>query len=305
MVDTVIVIVGATAAGKSEFAIRLAQKIEGEIISADSMQAYKCMEILSQAPTGPEKARSRHHLINFLKPTEVYSAAIFSALAGKKIKNIIKRGKVPIVAGGSGLYIKALIDGLFPSKGKNIKLRKKLQALAGKKGRAFLYERLREKDPAACGKIHPNDLKRVIRAIEICEVEGKTKTGLARETRGIKDEYDVKVFGLTMDRKKLYERIEKRVDLMFRKGVVKEVERLLCMKPGITAAQAIGVKQLQGYFNKQYSLEKAKEILKRDTRRFAKRQLTWFKGDKQIVWLDIDKRGKKQAVNYILKSITA
>ena len=304
MADTVIVIVGATAVGKSGFAIELAQKIGGEIISADSMQAYKCMDILSQAPTEPEKALSRHHLINFLKPTEEYSAAIFSRLAEKKIKNIIKRGKVPIVAGGSGLYIKALIDGLFPSKGKDAKLRKKLQALAKKKGASFLYERLREKDPLACGKIHRNDLKRIIRAIEICEVEGKTKTGLAGETKGIKDEYDVKVFGLAMDRKRLYERIDERVDLMFRKGVVKEAKRLLRMKPGITAAQAIGVKQLKGHFDKRYSLERAKEILKRDTRRFAKRQLTWFKSDKRIVWLDIDKMGENRAVDYVLKTVS-
>lgn len=304
MADTVIVIVGPTASGKSAFAIRLAQKIDGEIISADSMQAYKCMDILSQAPTASEKALSRHHLINFLKPTEVYSAAIFSALAGKKVKNIIKRGKVPIVAGGSGLYIKALIDGLFPSKGKDEKLRNKLQALAKKKGVSFLYERLKEKDPLACVKIHRNDLKRIIRAIEICEVEGKTKTSLSGETRGIKDDYGVRIFGLAMDRKKLYEKIEKRVNLMFRRGVVEEAKRLLRMKPGITAAHAIGVRQLKGYFSKDYSLERAKEILKRDTRRFAKRQLTWFKNDKRIVWLDIDEMGEKRAVDHILRSVS-
>ena len=286
MKNKIIFIVGPTASGKTEQAIRLAEGIGGEIISADSMQAYKNMGILSQSPTPGQQRKITHHLVNFLTPRNEYSAALFSQLAEEKIQSIIKKGKIPIVVGGSGLYIKALVDGIFPAKGKNEALRKSLRNLANQKGAHFLHKRLKRIDPSSAEKIHPNDLKRIIRAIEIYEIEKKTKTNLESETKGLKDKYDVRIFGLVMHRKKLYERIEKRVDLMFRKGVVKEVKSLLGKKPSITSRQALGVKEIEGYLNKIYDKEKAKELLKRRTRRFAKRQLTWFRGDRRIVWVN-------------------
>ena len=288
MRNKVIFIVGPTAVGKTALSIKLAKEIDGEIISADSMQVYKYMPILSQAPTKSQRKIVKHHLIGFLNPKDEYSAALFSRLAKKKIEKIIKRGKTPIVVGGSGLYIKALRVGVFPSNGKDEGLRRTLSALADKKGSLFLHDRLKKIDAAASAKIHPNDLKRIIRALEIYETEKKTKTSLKRKTKGLRDEYDIKVFGIAMDRKELYERINKRVDSMFKIGVAKEVRNLMRRKLSLTAKQALGIKELEGYLKKRYSLAEAKELLKKNTRRFAKRQLTWFRADKDIVWLDND-----------------
>lgn len=288
----VLFIVGPTAVGKTAFAIKIAEATRGEIISADSMQAYKGMGIVSQGPTSSEKKRIKHHLISFLKPENEYSAAIFAQMARKKIKDTIKRGKTPIVVGGSGLYIKALADGIFPSKGKSEKIRKSLKGLAEKNGNVFLHKRLEKIDPVSAAKIHPNDTKRIIRALEIYELEKKTKTSLKKKTKGIKDEYDTEIFGLIMDRGLLYRKIEKRIDLMFKNGLVREVEKLLRKNLSITARQALGIKEVEGYLNKTYSLQEAKEMLKKNTRRFAKRQLTWFRADKGIKWIDIEGEGK-------------
>lgn len=300
MKNKIIVITGPTALGKSALAVKLAKRINGEIISADSMQAYKGMGILSQSPTGVQKGRVPHYLVNFLNPKEEYSAAAFSSLAGQKIKSIIKKGKVPIVVGGSGLYLKALIHGLFPSGGKDEALRANLWGAAHGKGSLFLHEKLKNIDPAAADRIHPNDTKKVIRAIEICMTEKRTKTSLKKETRGLMDIYDVKIFGLIAEREKLYEKINKRVDVIFGKGAVREAGRLLRRKLSITSGGALGLKQLKGYLDKMYSLDTAKDMLKRDTRRFAKRQLTWFRKDRRIVWLDVDKMGEDKAIRRIL-----
>ena len=287
MLNKVIVIVGPTAVGKSEFAINLARNIKGEIISADSMQAYKGMGLISQSPTASERKRAPHHLVNFLNPEEEYNAAMFAGLAEKKIKNIIRRKKAPIVVGGSGLYVKALINGIFPSKGKDEALRERLRAMAREKGPLYLYERLAKIDHASAERIHPNDLKKVIRALEIYELEKKTKENLKIRTQGIGGQYDVRIFGLTLERKKLYEKINGRVDLMFKKGIVGEVKRLLCRKLSLTSKEALGIKELKGYLDGIYGLEKAKDMLKRNTRRFAKRQLTWFRADGRIAWVDM------------------
>ena len=283
-------IVGPTAAGKTSFAIKLAKKIKGEIISADSMQAYKGMDILSQAPTGAQRKSAPHHLVSFLDPRKEYSAAMFSDLARKKIQGIIRKGKLPVVVGGSGLYVKALADGIFPSGGKDENLRKRLKCLADKNGALFIYSKLKKIDPAAARKIHPNDQKRVIRALEIYEIEKRTKTSLKKKTSGIKDEYEIDILGITADRKKLYKRINERVEFMFRKGLVREVKRLLRHKLSITARQALGIKQVEGYLKGAYGLDQAKDMLKRDTRRFAKKQFTWFRPDKRIKWLDIERK---------------
>ncbi len=299
----VIFIVGPTAVGKTSFAVNLAKRLKGEIISADSMQAYRGMDILSQKPTASEQKSIPHHLIGFLDPEKEYSAAEFAKRARKIIKHIIGKGKIPIITGGSGLYVKALLDGIFPSKGKNEALRRRLGRLADEKGMRFLYNKLRKIDPHSAGKIHPNDKKRIIRALEIYEVEKKTKTSLEKKTKGIKDEYRIEIFGLVMERKKLYDRINKRVDLMFRRGLVEEVKKLLRKRLSITSRRAIGIKQVEGYLNGDYGLAEAKEALKRDTRRLAKRQLTWFRADKRIKWLDIGKTdGKGASCNAKIKT---
>lgn len=301
MKKKIIVIIGPTAVGKTSLAIKLAKKIRGEIISADSMQAYKGMDILSQKPTRRQQRSAKHHLLSFLNVSDEYSARAFSEMAKKIIRDIIGNRRVPIVVGGSGLYVKALVDGIFPSKGKNENIRKELQCLADKNGILFLYNRLEKIDPLSAQNIHPNDLKRIIRALEIYEVEKKTKTSLKKKTKGIKDEYDIRIFGLIMNRNKLYERINERVDLMFEKGIAREVKKLLRRKLSITSRQALGIRHLGGYLNKIYDIAKAKELLKKDTRRFAKRQLTWFRADKRIAWLDVDKLDKEQVLNVIAK----
>lgn len=288
----VIFIVGPTATGKTNLAIKLAREIKGEIISADSMQAYKGMDIVSQKPTRFQQKRVTHHLISFLNPQDEYSAAEFSRKARRIINDIIRRGKAPIVVGGSGLYIKALVDGIFPSKGKNEKVRERLRRLSDEKNSPFLHDRLKKIDPVSAGKIHPNDVKRIIRALEIYEVEKNTKTSMKQRTKGIKDEYDIRIFGLITDRDKLYERINRRVDLMFRRGVVREVKKLLESNLSLTSKQALGIKEIKGYLDGMYDIEKAKDMLKKNTRRFAKRQLTWFRPDKRIVWLDVGDMGK-------------
>jgi tRNA dimethylallyltransferase len=299
----VVVIVGPTAVGKSDIALRLAKRINGEIISADSMQAYRGMEIMSQSPSEPEKRSVPHHLVNFLQPSDEYSAAKFSKLANGKINEIIGNGRTPVIVGGSGLYIKALINGIFPSKGKNILVRKRLEALARKKGPGVLFERLQEVDRKASLKVHPNDQKRIIRALEVHEIDKRTKTSLIKETKGLKDDYEVIEFGLIRDRKNIYERINDRVDKMFERGIVDEARKLFRKEIGMTAGQAIGVKELKGYVQKEYSLSRTKEILKQNTRRFAKRQLTWFRALEDITWLDLDLIGENETVNLLIKDI--
>lgn len=303
MPQKIIVIVGPTAIGKTSLAIKLAKKIKAEIISADSMQAYKGMDILSQKPTPPELKTVPHHLVSFLDPEYEYNAAIFTRKSKKIIKDIIKKGKIPIIVGGSGLYVKALVNGIFPSKGKNKLLRKKLEKIASVKGSLFLYNRLKKVDPTAARAIHPNDARRIIRALEIYEVDKKTKTSLKRKTKGIKEKYEVKVFGLKTTREKLYGRINKRVDLMFKKGLVKEIKKLLGLHLSITAGQALGIKEIRCYLDKTYDIDNAKEILKRNTRRLAKRQFTWFRADKEIRWLDFDRKNEKKVIDVILKAI--
>lgn len=299
MQQKVIVIVGPTASGKTELAIRLAKKVGGEIISADSMQVYKGMEISSQSPTRSQQKQVRHHMVGFLEPEEEYSAARFSVLARKTIDRLIMKGKVPIVVGGSGLYIKALVDGIFPSKGKNPGLREKLSNLALKKGSPFLHAKLSKIDPISAGRIHVNDTKRVIRALEIYDVEKKTKESMKRETKGLDPRYKVRLYGLMMDRARLYDGIAGRVELMFRRGLTGEVKKALRKKLSLTSRQALGIRQLEPYFSGRSSLEESKETLKRDTRKYAKRQLTWFRGDKRIMWLDLDRLGQEGALSRI------
>ncbi|MFH1594067.1 MAG: tRNA (adenosine(37)-N6)-dimethylallyltransferase MiaA [Candidatus Omnitrophota bacterium] len=302
--DKVIFIIGPTAVGKTGLAIKLAKKIKGEIISADSMQAYGGMGIVSQKPTRPELRQVKHHLVDFIDPGGEYSAAIFSKMAKEKIKDIIKRRKVPIVVGGSGLYIKALIDGIFPSRGKDALFRQSLEISAREKGLHFLYDRLNKADPLSAKKIHPNDKKRIIRALEIFEVDKKTKTSLRGLTEGIADKYVIKIFGLNTDRTRLYKMIEERVDRMFKRGIVKEVKGLSCRRLGLTAGHALGVKQVMAFLDKNCSIDEARNALKRDTRRFAKRQLTWFRADKRIVWLDIGELGMDRTIEEILRSLS-
>jgi len=300
----IVFIVGPTAVGKSTFALSLAKRIRGEIISCDSMQVYKGMRILSQAPAGIDRGGVRHHLIGTLDPAKEYSAALFMKEAAKAARSIIKKGKVPVAAGGSGLYVKALIDGLFPSPKRDAKFRKEMENFASRYGKNKLHERLEKIDPAAAKKIHPNDVRRVIRALEIYHSTGNTPTEIKNETRGLRDDHDIKIFGLILPREKLYARINDRVDRMFDGGLIGEVRRLSGKRLSMTAKAAIGLREVTGYLEGGLDLDSAKALMKMNTRRFAKRQLCWFRADKRIRWFDVSRVSEKEVIIKIIRHLT-
>ncbi len=300
---TVVVIVGPTAVGKTSLAIKLARKIRGEIISCDSMQVYRGMNVLSQAIPPSERNEVRHHLIGILSPREEYSAAAFRKKAVQLIDSIIARGKVPIFAGGSGLYVKALVDGLFLSPASDIAFRKKMEKFASRYGKARLYNRLKKIDPEAAGKIHPNDKRRIIRALEIYNSTGRTMSEMKSETIGLGGDYDIRIFGLTRPRDALYSAINSRAERIFAGGAVKEVKRLSHVRMSKTAKAVLGFKEILGYLKGEYSPEAAVELMKRNTRRFAKRQLTWFRADGRIEWFDADRLNREEIIGAIIERL--
>lgn len=299
----VVFIVGPTAIGKTRLSVKLAGLLKGEIISCDSMQVYKGMSVLSQAPSPTEKKKARHHLVSILDPRKEYSVAFFRKKATRLIRSIVKRGKVPIIVGGSGLYVKALVDGLFPSPGADMRFRARMQAFAARRGSARLHAKLATIDPAAAGTIHPNDSRRVIRALEIFESTGSTMTELKARTKGLKDLYDVRIFALTAPREEIYRRIGARVDAMFRLDIVREVKRLAARKLSKTARSALGFKEVAGYLHGEYDRDAARDLLKMNTRRFAKRQLTWFRADGRIRWFDVTKADDKNIIGAIVSQL--
>ncbi|MCX5713503.1 MAG: tRNA (adenosine(37)-N6)-dimethylallyltransferase MiaA [Candidatus Omnitrophica bacterium] len=296
MAKQIIFIVGPTAVGKTAVAACLARKIKGEIISCDSMQVYKGMDILASKPSDALRKNIPHHLISVVSPQEEYNVARYRKSALFQLKDILKRGKTPIFCGGTGLYLSVLVDGIFDAKPENKKIRQRLYRQALARGSANLYKRLQKIDSRAATKIHPNDTKRIVRALEVFEATGRPISELQAERKGLADEYDVRIFCLDIERDRLYDRINKRVDKMFRLGLVKEVKKLLKLKLSRTARFAIGVREIKDYLEGRFDLEQAKELIKRNTRWYAKRQLTWFRKDERIQWLNIDIKEKPQTV---------
>jgi tRNA dimethylallyltransferase len=301
--EYILFIVGPTAIGKTRLAVALAGKIGGEIVSCDSMQIYKGMHILSQAPSKKERGLARHHLVGVLDPKKEYSAAVFIKEAVPIIKAIIKRKKIPIVAGGSGLYVKALIDGLFPSPAADMKFRKRMQAFVSRHGSKRLHDRLSKIDPISAELIHPNDVRRIIRALELFESTGRTMTELKASTKGLKDHYDIGIFGLTAPREKIYSRIDSRVDKMFASGAMREAKSLTKKRMSKTAGEVLGFKEIADHLDGEYDLEYAKDLVKMNTRRFAKRQLTWFRPDMRIKWYDITRNSEAKIIKKIMKEV--
>jgi len=300
----VVFLIGPTASGKTDIACELAKKINAEIISADSMQVYKGMDILSAKPSKAQRDKIPHYLINILNPVKEYSVAVFREKALISIKKIHKQKKIPLIVGGTGLYIKALREGLFDDKGKDKNYREKLQEQAEKKGTGYLYTKLKKIDPETAAKIHHNDLRRIIRALEAYKVNKLPLSQLKKNIKSLDEDYEVKIFGLKRDRKELYERIEQRVDKMFKQGLIEEVQKLLKKKLSRTARKALGIKQIECYLKAEYSLETAKELIKRDSRRFAKRQLTWFRQDKAILWINVEPQTSiKKAAGLVIKEL--
>jgi len=282
----VIIICGPTGIGKTSVAIKIAEAVNGEIISADSMQIYRHMDIGTAKPTPAELARVRHHMIDIVNPDEHFDAALFSEIAHNKVLKLDKRRIVPIVAGGTGLYIKALIHGLFGADPADPKIRIKLKEEADAHGADFLYKRLAKSDPVAAERIHPNDTYRIIRALELTEATGKTISKHHGEHGFADNRYKVLKIGLQMEREALYDRINQRVDVMIGEGLADEVSGLLerGYSQDLKSMQSIGYRHMVDFIKGRVLLDETIRTLKRDTRRYAKRQMTWFNADPEIVW---------------------
>ena len=285
-----ICIAGPTASGKTSFAVELAKRVNGEIISADSMQIYKNMNIGTAKPTTEEMQGIKHYLIDEITPFESFSVSDFTKRAKQYIEEIVSKGRQPIVAGGTGLFINSLIDNVQFSEGEcDYALREELRMLAEEKGNEYLHSMLAEIDIEAAKQIHPNNVKRVIRAIEIYKTTGITKSMQDENSKLIPSPYEVTYYGLTGPRELLYGRINKRVDIMLEAGLVEEVKSLMDEGLDLTynSMQGIGYKEIVRYLTGEVSLEEAVEDIKRESRRYAKRQLTWFRRDERIKWADI------------------
>jgi len=283
--NAVLILLGPTCAGKTGASILLARTLGTEIISADSMQIYRHMDIGTAKPTPEERTAVKHHMIDIADPSDDFSAGKYREAVVPIISELHRKGKIPLVVGGTGLYIKALTRGLFTGPPADWGLREELLSLEREEG-GSLHDRLREADPDAASRIKPGDIRRVVRALEVCL---KTETAITelqeRMTAPLPYEF-IKV-GLSRERRELYALIEERVDEMFARGLLEEVRRLLGMNPGKTALQAIGYKEVADYLKGAYTLDEAIRLVKKRTRNYAKRQLTWFKGEPGIRWVDV------------------
>ena len=284
----VIVICGPTGAGKTALSIELAKRINGEIVSSDSMQIYKDMDIGTAKPTKEETKDIKHYLIDFVAPDQRYSVAEFKKDAENAIEEILAKRKTPIIVGGTGLYVDSLIYGIqYQDIELDENYRNELEEIAKKQGLEKLYEQAQKIDPEAMKKISPNDKKRIIRVLEIYKATGKNKTEQEIESRKNEVKYDYKVFAINMDREKLYDRINKRVDIMLEQGLIQEVQTLVKKYNEFpTAMQGLGYKEVVQYLKNEISYDEMVDKIKMETRRYAKRQITWFKKNKQTIWID-------------------
>lgn len=293
-----VVIAGPTAVGKSEVAIELAKRINGEIVSCDSRQVYKYLNIGTAKPTKEERKKIPHHLIDIIKPNEEFNAYLYAQRAHKAIFGIHRKRKIPILVGGSGLYLRAVIDGIFPGAGKNKEIRKRLEKFSS----GALYKRLKEADPKSALRLHPHDKVRIIRALEVYELTGQPISVLQEVSKEKKPNYDLMMVGLKRKREELYQRINGRVEGMIKGGLVEEVRGLLKrgFSKDLIALKGLGYREIIGYLDREYGLEEAIRLLKRNSRRFAKRQLTWFSQDKRIHWIEI---AEKDLANRVASQI--
>ncbi len=284
-----IILTGPTAVGKTALSIELARAVDGEIISADSMQVYKRMDIGSAKIKKEEMQEIPHHLIDVLEPTEDFNVVLFQSLAKSAMEDIHSRGKVPILTGGTGFYIQSVLYDIdFTENEEHPELRARLEQLAKEQGSAYLHDLLRQKDPKSAEQIHANNVRRIIRALEFFELTGQKISEHNEAERQKVSPYASCYFVLTDERAKLYERIDKRVDQMLVEGLVEEVKGLL--QEGIprsaTSMQGLGYKEMADYLEGEISLEEAVYRIKRDTRHFAKRQLTWFRRERDVIWVE-------------------
>lgn len=297
----IVIIQGPTASGKSELAIRLAEQIDGEIVNADSMQVYRGMDIGTAKPSPAMQQRVPHHLIDIVDPDVNFTAADFQRRASEAIDSIQRRGKHPIVVGGTGLYIRALLYGLMESPAGDEEYRRELKALAARAGNESVHRLLAAVDPATAAVLHPNDLVRIMRALEVFRQTGRPISALRQEHGFSGDQYRTLKLGIRVERQELYRRIEQRVDRMMEDGLEHEVSRLLAagFHADLKAMRAIGYRQICAYLAGSVPLEEAIALIKQETRHYAKRQDTWFKRDAEISWVDYQK-SFASIVNYVI-----
>lgn len=301
--ERLIGIIGPTAVGKTNLGIELARRLNTEIISGDSMLVYRDFDIGTAKPSLEEQAGIVHHLIDILEPTEEFNVTKFKELASQHISSINQRGKIPILVGGTGLYVKSLVeDYQFNETPGDEAYRMELEALASVHGKEYVHAMLQKVDPKSAERLHVNDFRRVIRALEVYHLGGEN---ISQEKKVDTLAYDAKIVGLTMERSKLYERINKRVDLMVEAGLVKEVEGLLNrgIAPDCQAMKGIGYKEILAYLQGEVSLDFAIDTLKKSTRHFAKRQLTWFRKMPYIEWHNVDCECFESIMENVYKSI--
>lgn len=288
--NKVIVIVGPTAVGKTRVGIELAKKLDGEIVSADSMQIYRHMNIGTAKPTPDEMQGIPHYMIDIAEPDEEFSVARYKEMALECIKDIAERGKLPIIVGGTGLYVNSVVDNIeFSEIITDRQYREQLEKRAETEGTAVLHEELKDIDSEAAERIHPHDLRRIVRALEVYKFTGKPISYHQMVSKQKPSDYDFIMTGLTMERESLYSRINERVDNMISEGLEEEVKDLVKngVGPKSTAMQGLGYKEMVDYLENKVSYDEVIEIIKRDSRRYAKRQLTWFRRDKRIFWVDM------------------
>lgn len=300
-------IVGPTAIGKTEVSIKLAKKLNGEIISADSMQIYKYMNIGTAKIAENEKEEIPHYMIDIINPDENFTVAEYKKMALKYINNIHRKNKLPIIVGGSGLYINSIVYNLnFTKVSPNEELRKEYNKLAETYGNQYIYNKLKAIDPKSAKRINQNDTKRIIRAIEIYHSTGKPMSCYYDNFRKENDNFNIIMIGLVMNRHELYEKINNRVDMMIQNGLIQEVEHLLKMgyNENLKSMEALGYKEIIMYLKGQLTLNDATNQIKKKTRNFAKRQLTWFRRDNRIKWINLDEfNNKNEAIEYIIKYV--
>lgn len=301
MKPKILVIAGPTASGKTALGVQMALRLGGEVISADSMQIYKGMDIATAKPSQEEMMNVPHHLISFVERTDSFSVADYVVLAAKKAEEILSRGKLPIVVGGTGLYISSFINNIqFPEIKSDEAIRSRLRDESLQYGNAVLLERLRQCDPETACQLHENNLSRIIRALEVFEVTGRKLSEYKAESMSKQSPYSFIVSGITYtDRQVLYDRINRRVDIMKNNGLVEEAHQIYLESSGLrTAHQAIGCKELFPYFENKMSLDECIDKIKQETRRYAKRQLTWFRNQSDINWIEAE---EKSDIKFFIK----
>jgi tRNA dimethylallyltransferase len=289
--NLILALVGPTASGKTSLSILLAEKLQGEIISADSRQIYRYLTVGTAKPTLEDLQRVRHYFIDILNPDQDYNASEYGQQARSKIGEILEQRKQPILVGGSGLYIRAVIDGLFEGPGRNSEIRIQLQEEVHRLGRDILFEKLKKVDPVSAAKMDATKVRRVIRALEIYYTTGKPISNL-QSNQSTKPPFEVVQFGLEWERKALYRRIEQRVDEMVKNGLIEEVKGLKAKGylPGTNALNTVGYKEAFDFIEGRLTKEEMVDLIKKNTRHFAKRQLTWFRADKRIRWIPVNEK---------------